>query len=112
METNEKKYLKMKIIIIILYIVFCLIGFPLIFIFPPRKYLFTEDSIDEEDKKYLFKNFVSEIHDNINKKLIKKITLTKENEECPEDFETLSIQHQYYGNFTRFFANTLFIKKK
>ena len=77
METNEKKYLKMKIIIIILYIVFCLIGFPLIFIFPPRKYLFTEDSIDEEDKKYLFKNFVSEIHDNINKKLIKKITLTK-----------------------------------
>ena len=112
METNEKKYLKMKIIIIILYIVFCLIGFPLIFIFPPRKYLFTEDSIDEEDKKYLFKNFVSEIHDNINKKLIKKITLTKENEECPEDFETLSIQHQYYGNFTRFFANSSFCIQK
>jgi len=112
METNEKKYFKMKIIIIILYIVFCLIGFPLIFIFPPRKYLFTEDSIDDEDKKYLFKNFVSEIHDNINKKLIKKITMTKENEECPENFETLSIQHQYYGNFTRFFANNSFCIQK
>ena len=112
MENTEKNNFRIKIILIILYIVFCLIGFPLIFIFPPRKYLFTEDSIDEEDKKYLFKNFVSEIHDNINKKLIRNITLTKENDDCPEYFETLSIQHQYYGNFTRFFANSSFCIQK
>ena len=91
MENTEKNNFRIKIILIILYIVFCLIGFPLIFIFPPRKFLFSEDSIDEENKKYLFKNFVSEIHDNINKKLIRNITLTKENDDCPENFETLSI---------------------
>ena len=108
MENTEKNNFRIKIILIILYIVFCLIGFPLIFIFPPRKFLFSEDSIDEENKKYLFKNFVSEIHDNINKKLIRNITLTKENDDCPENFETLSIQHQYYGNFTHFFGNSSF----
>ena len=51
MENTEKNNFRIKIILIILYIVFCLIGFPLIFIFPPRKYLLTEDSICDEDKK-------------------------------------------------------------
>ena len=67
---------------IVQFVVFCLIGFPLIFIFPPRKYLFTEDSIVEEDKKYLFKNFVSEIHDNINKQLITTKNLKRRRSKC------------------------------
>jgi len=39
--------------------------------------------------------------------------LTKKNEECPNDYEALKIEHQYYGNFTHFFGNSTFcIKKK
>ena len=53
MELNEKKLFKIKILILILYFSFCFVGLPLIFIFPPRKFLFTEGSEDEEDKKYL-----------------------------------------------------------
>ena len=113
MIITRKKYFRMKIIILVLYLVFCLVGLPLIFIFPPRKFLFDEDSQDYADKFYLFKNFVSDVHDNINKKLIENMTLTKENEECPAGFETLVIKHQYYGNFTHFFKNSSFcIKRK
>ena len=113
MELNEKKLFKIKILILILYFSFCFVGLPLIFIFPPRKFLFTEGSEDEEDKKYLFKNFVSEIYNNINMKLIDEIILTKKNEECPNDYEVLKIEHQYYGNFTHFFGNSTFcIKRK
>ena len=112
MELNEKREKKIKIIAIILYSTFCFVGLPLIFIFPPRKFLFTEDSESEEDKKYLFKNFVSEIYNNINMKLIDDIKLTKKNEECPNDYEILKIEHQYYGYFTHFFGNITFCIKR
>ena len=112
MDLNEKKEKKIKIITIIFYFAFCFVGLPLIFIFPPRKFLFTEDSESEEDKKYLFKNFVSEIHNNINMKLIDDIKLTKKNEECPDDYEILNIEHQYYGYFTHFFGNSTFCIKR
>ena len=112
MEDNEKKEKKIKTITIIIYSAFCLIGFPLIFIFHPRKFLFTENSESEEDKKYLFKNFVSDIYNNINKKLIDDITLTKQNEDCPSDYEVLNIEHQYYANFTDFFGHSKFCIKR
>ena len=88
---EEKKLFKFKILILILYFFFCLVGLPLIFIFPPRKFLFTENSESDADKKYLFKNFVSDIYNNINSKLIDEIILTKKNEECPNDYEVLKI---------------------
>ena len=103
---------KRKIIILVFYSVFCLIGLPLIFIFPPRKFLFKDDSADDADRMFVFKNFVSEIHDNINKNLIQNMTYTKENEECPSDFETLVVKHQYYGNFTHLFGNSSFCIKR
>ena len=112
MEQNEKKEKKIKTLTIIFYSAFCFIGLPLIFVFPPRKFLFTEDSESDEDKKYLFKNFVSEIYNNINMKLIDDITLTKQNEKCKSGYEVLNIEHQYYGNFSRFFGNSTFCIKR
>ena len=70
MFVRERKYFRIKIIILVFYIVFCLVGFPLIFIFPPRNFLFNDDSADDADKMFLFKNFVTETYDNINKNLI------------------------------------------
>ena len=113
MVIGQKNNFRIKIVILVFYLVFGLIGLPLIFIFHPRNFLFEDNSPDDANKIYLFKNFASEIYDNINKKLIENMTLTKENETCPEDFETLVIKHQYYGNFTRFFGNSSFcIKRK
>ena len=112
MFVRERKYFRIKIIILVFYIVFCLVGFPLIFIFPPRNFLFNDDSVDDADKMFLFKNFVTETYDNINKNFIQNMTYTKENEECPEDFETLVIKHQYYGNFTHLFGNSSFCIKR
>ena len=112
MVGREKKYFRRKIIILVFYLIFCLIGLPLIFIFPPRKFLFKDNSVDDANRMFVFKNFVSEIHDNINKNLIKNMTLTKENEECPSDFETLVVKHQYYGNFTYLFGNSSFCIKR
>lgn len=108
MDGNNKKICKYKIISLILYLVICIVGFPLLFYFHPKNYLFKENSVGDEDKKYLFKNFVSEIYDNINKRLIKNITMAGENKECPKDFETFKTQHQYYGTFTHFFGNNTF----
>lgn len=110
MENNQ--YFKIKIIILTIYFIFEIVGLPLIFFFPPRDFLFAKDSEEDEDKKYLFKHFVSEIHDNINKQLITNFIFTKDNEECPEDFTTLAIEHQYYGNFTRFYRNSSFCIKR
>jgi len=112
MVGREKKYFRRKIIILVFYLIFCLIGLPLIFIFPPRKFLFKDNSVDDADRMFVFKNFVSEIHDNINKNLIQNMTLTKENEECPSGFETLVVKHQYYGNFTYLFGNSSFCIKR
>ena len=108
MVENNKKILKFKIISLILYLVICIVSFPLLFYFHPKNDLFKKNSVEDEDKKYLFKNFVSEIYDNINKRLIKNITMVGENKECPKDFETFKIQHQYYGTFTHFFGNNKF----
>ena len=106
MILKETEILIIKIIIVIIYAIFCLVGLPLIFIFPPRKFLFKENNGDDENKKYLFQNFAAEIYDNINKPLINNITLTKDNKECPNDYETLEVQHQYYGKFTQFYRNS------
>ena len=112
MLVRERNYFRMKIIILVFYIVFCLVGLPLIFIFPPRNFLFNDNSADDADKMFLFQNFVSETYDNINKNFIQNMTYTKENEECPKDFETLVVKHQYYGNFTHFFGNSSFCIKR
>ena len=107
-----KKYFRIKNLILLFYLVFCLIGLPLIFIFPPRNFLFKDDSEDDADRMFLFKNFVTETYDNINKNLIQNMTCTRENEECPSDFETLVVKHQYYGNFTHLFGNSSFCIKR
>ena len=113
MELGRFALRRLQIALLIIYAIICSVGLPLIFIFPPRKYfLFKKDSIEDENKKYLFKNFVSEIYNNINMPLIRNITYTNENEECPYDYEMLQIQHQHYGTFSKFLRNSSFCIKR
>ena len=104
--------LKRKLIIIGIYFVFCIALLPLIYIFYPRTFLFSENSQNDEDKKYLFQTFASEIHDNINKSLISDIQLIQKDEKCPDGYELLNIEHQYYGKFTLFFNYNSFCIKR
>ena len=112
MEKPIKLKLKIKIIILIFYFLFCFVGFSLIFIFPPRKFLFTDNNENDENKKYVFKNFAPEIYNNLNRQLISDIRLTKPGENCSNINDTLIIEHQYYGNFTRFYNNSAFCIKR
>ena len=113
MELGRFALRRLQIALLIIYAIICSVGLPLIFIFPPRKYfLFKKDSTKDENKKYLFKNFVSEIYNNINMPLIRNITYTNENEECPYDYEMLQIQHQHYGTFSKFLRNSSFCIKR
>ena len=101
---NQRKY---KFIGILLYLIFSLSGFSILFIFPPKKLLFENTEIDEI-KKNLFKNFLKIVYDNINSGFIKNITFTQENEDCPEEFDILTTENQYYGNFSKFYGNSSF----
>ena len=104
--------IKRKLIIIGIYFVFCIALLPLIYIFYPRTFLFSENSQNDEDKKYLFQTFASEIHDNINKSLISDIQLIQKDEKCSDGYELLNIEHQYYGKFTLFFNYNSFCIKR
>ena len=99
---NEFTY---KITVILLYFIISLSGLSILFIFSPRKLLLNDNSEDFKSKIFLFKDFAKNIYENINTPLIKNITLTKENEECPKNFKPLVIKNQYYGNFTKFYGN-------
>ena len=103
---NKKKYESCyKKTGIILYFIVSLSGLSILLLFPPSTLLLNKNSNDFKTKVFLLQNFGKSIHENINTSLIKNITLMKENEECPENFSTLSIKNQYYGNFTKFFGN-------
>ena len=95
---------KYKLLGILFYFIFSLAGLSILFIFPPRKLLFTE-SENDKIKQNLFKDFVKITYENINKPLIKNMTLTPENVSCEEGFEELIIKNQYYGNFSKFYGN-------
>ena len=101
------KELIYKFIGIIFYFIFSLAGLSILFIFPPKKLLFT-DSYEDEVKQELFKNFVKIVYDNINKPLIKEMQYSKENEPCPDGFEELIVDNEYYGKFSKFYGNASF----
>lgn len=108
MKIKIENDLKYKLIGIILYFIVSLAGLSIIFNFSPKNLLFNEDSTEDKYKLYFFKDFAKTIYENINKPFIKNITLTMENEECPNDFEILSIENEYYGHFNKFFGNRSF----
>jgi len=105
MQNKKNNYLKYKIICIILYFIISLSGLSILFLFLPRKILLNENSENFKTQIFLFKDFARSIHENINSSLIKNLTLTKENEECPKNFKPLIIKNQYYGNFSKFYGN-------
>ena len=97
---NELQY---KILGIILYLFSSLAGLSILFVCSPRKLLFDENIETEKIKLNLYKNFAKSIYDNINTPIIKSITVTKDNENCPKNFETLTIKNQYNGKFSKFY---------
>lgn len=99
---NEFEY---KLISIILYLIINTVGLSILFLFSPRYLLFNENSKIEKIKLNLYKDFAKNIYDNINTPLIKNLTLTNNNENCPPNFEKLNIKNQYYGSFSKFFGN-------
>ena len=99
---NELQY---KILGIILYLFSSLAGLSILFVCSPRKLLFDENIETEKIKLNLYKNFAKSIYDNINTPIIKSITVTKDNENCPKNFETLTIKNQYNGKFSKFYGN-------
>ena len=102
MENRKKNF---NLIVTLLYFIISLPGFSILFIFPPRKLLFNKNDKNYENKIYLFKNFVKNIYENINKPFIQNISLIDENrnEKCNDD-EKLIIEHQHYGNFSNFYG--------
>jgi hypothetical protein len=96
---------------IISYFIFSLLGLSILFNFSPRVLLFT-NSIKDELKRNLFKDFHKMVYDNINKPLIKEIQFSLENEPCPEGLEVLKVEHQYYGTFSKFYGNASFCLKR
>ena len=112
MGNNNGKEFYYKIAGIILYFIFSLSGLSILLYFSPRSLLFNEKSKEDKNKLFLFKNFITIIYENINKNFIYNISLTNENEECPDDFEVLSIENQYYGHFIKFYGNRSFCIKR
>ena len=112
MGNKNGKELQYKIAGIIIYCIFSLSGLSILLYFSPRSLLFNEKSEDDINKLFLFKNFITMIYENINKSFIYNISLTNENEECPEDFEILSIENQYHGHFMKFYGNRSFCIKR
>ena len=108
---RKLKELIMKIVGAIFYFIFSLSGLSILFIFSPKKLLFT-NSYEDELKQELYKNFVRIVYDNINKPLIKEIQYSKENEPCPNGFEELIVDNEYYGKFSKFYGNASFCIKR
>ena len=105
MTYSIKNAFEYKLLGIILYFFSSLAGLSILFLFPPRYLLFNEKSEEEKIKLNLYKNFAKNIYENINTPLIKNLTLTEDNESCPENFEQLIAKNQYQGNFTKFYGN-------
>ena len=105
MTNKIKNELEYKLILILLYFILNIIGFSIIFFYSPRDLLFKENSSQDKIKLNLYKDFAKNIYANINTPLIKNLTLTKDDEECPQNFEQLIIKNQYYGNFSKFYGN-------
>ena len=99
---NEFEY---KLIGIILYFILNTAGFSALFFYSPRDLLFNENSETEKIKLKLYKDFAKNIYTNINKPLIKNLSLTKDNETCPPGREQLILRNLYYSNFSKFFGN-------
>ena len=99
---NENKY---KILGIFLYFFSSLAGLSILFLYSPRKLLLDENKETEIIKLNLYKDFAKSIYDNINTPLIKNLILTKDNENCPKNFEKLILKNQYFGNFSKFYGN-------
>ena len=104
---RKTKEIICKFIAIISYFIFSLSGLSIIFIFSPKKLLFS-NSYEDEIKQDLFKTFVKIVYDNINKTLIKEIQYSKENETCQTGFEELIVDNEYYGKFSKFYGNASF----
>ena len=90
---------------ILVYFIINIAGLSILLLYYPRYLLFNEKSKEEKIKLKLYKDFAKNIYGNINTPLIKNLTLTKDNENCPENFEQLKAKNQYYGNFTKFYGN-------
>ena len=107
MSTKIKNQCKYKCAGILLYFIFSLAGLTILFIFPPKDLLFDNTEIDEIKQK-LFKDFIKIVYDNINAGIIKNMTFTEENVPCPSGFDTLNIENQYHGYFSKFYGNNSF----
>ena len=105
MQKTIKNEFQYKLIGIILYFFSSLPGLSIIFLISPKSILFNKKSKKDNIKLNLFKNFAKEIHENINTSLIKNLTLTEDDKSCPENFESLKVKNQYYGNFAKFYGN-------
>ena len=105
MTNTIKNAFEYKLIGVILYFFSSLAGLSILFLYSPSSLLFNENSKIEIIKLNLYKDFAKNIYDNINTPLIKNLTLTKDNESCPENFELLMAKNQYYGNFSKFYGN-------
>ena len=112
MNNEINFFTKYKIIALILYLIISLPGLSIIFLFPPKKLLFNENSENNRMKQSLFKDFVKNIYENIKKPLIKEMRFSEEFKPCPDDFEELVIVNQHYGNFTKFYGNASFCIKR
>ena len=105
MTLKNLNFIKYRLTVVILYFILDVVSFSFLFLFPPRKLLFNEKSEEDKIKLILYKDFAKSIYENINTSLIKNLTLTEDNEECPDNLEPLIIKNQYYGNFTKFYGN-------
>ena len=105
MTLKNLNFIKYRLTAVILYFILDVVSFSFLFLFPPRKLLFNEKSEEDKIKLILYKDFAKSIYENINTSLIKNLTLTEDNEECPDNLEPLIIKNQYYGNFTKFYGN-------
>ena len=105
MESMKKREYKFKIVFNILYLIICLPGLSILFYFPPRYLLFNKNSKNFKNIIYLYKTFVKSIYENINKPFINNITISNNNS-CPNNYEVLFIENDYYGKFSKFYGNS------
>jgi len=105
MTNSIKNAFYYKLLGVILYFFSSLAGLSILFLYPPKYLLFNENSEEEKIKLDIYKDFAKNIYENINTRLIKNLTLTEDNESCPDNFEQLKIKNQYYGDFTKFYGN-------
>ena len=105
MTNTIKNAFAYKLVGVILYFFFSLGGISVLLLFSPKDLLFNENSKIKQIKLNLYKDFAKNIYENINTPLIKNLTITEDNEICPENFEELIVKNQYLGNFSKFYGN-------